>query len=210
MATVAEVQRSNTFEEWRQTTNLAIAEANKIGQGKLGDNTLTALTSGLHNLAVGKNALSSLTSGSGNVQVGGINSSGTYAPVYNITTESNRVVIGSSAVTNAYVKVAWTVVSDSRDKTNITKLPLGLNFINKLKPVSYQYRLERNSDEAVGGVRYGFLAQDVLKVEGKNPVIVDKSNPDCLTFNETALIAVLVKAVQELSAEVETLKAKLS
>jgi len=53
------------------------------------------------------------------------------------------------------------------------------------------------------------LAQDVLELEGDNPVIVDTEDLDKLKLKESNLIPVLVNAIQELTAEVQTLKAKL-
>ena len=50
-------------------------------------------------------------------------------------------------------------------------------------------------------MRYGFKAQDVLELEGENPVIVDNEDEDKLRMIDTALIPVLVKALQELNAK---------
>jgi hypothetical protein len=136
-------------------------------------------------------------------------SGGICSPVFNVTTENNRIVMGSTAVTNAYVQVAWTVVSDARDKTNVTALPVGLNFVNQLNPVSFQFKESRECDTATGPVRYGFLAQEVLEAEGENPVIVDTEVPEKLKITNDHMNAVLVKAIQELSAKVEALEAKL-
>jgi len=105
--------------------------------------------------------------------------------------------------------VAWTVVSDARDKTNFAPVPHGLEFVKALQPTAYQFRTARGSEETSGGVRYGFKAQDVLALEGANPVIVDNEDADKLRMIDTALIPVLVKAIQELSAEVDTLKQQL-
>jgi len=117
--------------------------------------------------------------------------------------------MGSTSVTNAYIQVAWTVVSDARDKTNFAPVPHGLEFVKALQPTAYQFRTARDSEETNGGVRYGFKAQDVLALEGANPVIVDNEDADKLRMIDTALIPVLVKAIQELSAEVDTLKQQL-
>ena len=76
--------------------------------------------------ALGLNAGYGNTTGSGNIYLGGNNNAGTYAPVFSGTTENNRVVMGSTSVTNAYIQVAWTVVSDARDKTNFAPVPHGL------------------------------------------------------------------------------------
>jgi len=56
-------------------------------------------------------------------------------------------------------------------------------------------------EQAIGWVRYGFKAQDVLALEGANPVIVDNEDVDKLRMVDTALIPVLVKALQELNAK---------
>jgi len=117
--------------------------------------------------------------------------------------------MGSTGVTNAYIQVAWTVVSDARDKTNFAPVPHGLEFVKALQPTAYQFRTARGSEETNGGVRYGFKAQDVLALEGANPVIVDNEDADKLRMIDTALIPVLVKAIQELSAEVDSLKQQL-
>jgi len=136
-------------------------------------------------------------------------SGGICSPVFNVLTSNDRIVMGSTAVTNAYVQVAWTITSDARDKTNVTALPVGLDFVNQLNPVSLQFKESRECDTATGPVRYGFLAQEVLEAEGENPVIVDTEVPEKLKITNDHFNAVLVKAIQELSAKVEALEAKL-
>ena len=117
--------------------------------------------------------------------------------------------MGSTGVTNAYIQVAWTVVSDARDKTNFAPVPHGLEFVKALQPTAYQFRTSRDSEETNGRVRYGFKAQDVLALEGANPVIVDNEDADKLRMVDSHMIPVLVKAIQELSAEVDNLKQQL-
>ena len=165
-------------------------------------------TTGSYNTAVGGSALASNTTGSGNTAIGPLNSSGTYAPVFDPTTENNRVAIGSTAVTNAYIQVAWTVVSDARDKTNFNAVPHGLDFVNQLKPTAYQFRTARDSEETNGRVRYGFKAQDILALEGAAPVIIDNEDPDKLKYTSDSLIPVLVNAIQELTARLQILENK--
>ena len=176
----------------------------------IGNRALYLSTGGIGNTAIGSCALGTSTTGCGNVMVGGTNSAGGYAPVFDPTTENDRVMIGSTATTNAYVQVAWTVTSDARDKTNVTTLPVGLNFVNQLNPVSFQFKESRECDTATGPVRYGFLAQEVLAAEGENPVIVDTEVPDHLKVTNDHFNAVLVKAIQELSAKVDSLERKLA
>ena len=174
----------------------------------IGINTLINNTTGSYNAALGGRSLTNNTTGSGNIAISPVNNAGTYAPVFDPTTEDNRVAIGSTSVTNAYIQVAWTVVSDARDKTNFNAIPHGLDFVNQLKPTAYQFRTARDSEETNGSVRYGFKAQDILALEGDTPVIIDNENPDKLRYNSDSLIPVLVNAIQELTARLQILENK--
>jgi hypothetical protein len=130
-----------------------------------------------------------------------------HAPVFNVSNQNNRIVMGHTAVTNAYVQVAWTVVSDARDKTQIEPLNLGLDFVEKLNPVSFKFRVSRDSEQTNGGKHYGFLAQEVLTIEGEDPVIVDTEDPEKLKMTNEELVPILVNAIQELKAEFDAYKA---
>jgi hypothetical protein len=173
----------------------------------LGHAAMIVCTSGRSNTGIGKSALGSLTTGSGNTGINPMDSANNYAPVFNVSTENDRFVCGSTSVTNAYVQVAWTVVSDARDKTDFAPVPHGLDFVTKLKPTTYRYKAKRDDTEGHGPLRYGFLAQDVMALEGDNPVIVDAEVPEKLKLNDQSMIAVLVNAIQELKAEFDAYKA---
>ena len=128
--------------------------------------------------------------------------------------------------------------SDARLKTDVTPSPLGLNFISKLNPVSYRWISGGNVEDntttptQIGGdtvdiknfknkpgvrTHYGLLAQEVKNVLDQENVgdfagwvledINDPNSPQGLNYAQ--FIAPLIKAVQELSAEVEALKAKV-
>jgi len=176
----------------------------------VGYSALVNASTGLCNTAIGSFAGSGLTTGCGNVIIGTIGSTNPNSPVFNVTTENDRIVIGSTLTSNAYVRVAWTVTSDARDKTNVTALPVGLDFVNQLNPVSFQFKESRECDTATGPVRYGFLAQEVLAAEGENPVIVDTEVPENLKITNDHFNAVLVKAIQELSAQNKALEARIA
>jgi len=167
-------------------------------------------TAGNFNSGIGREGLLRNTTGSGNTSLNPQASGFGYAPVFDPITENNRFCMGSTAVTNAYIQVAWTVVSDARDKINFTPVPHGLEFVKALQPTAYQFRTARDSEETNGGVRYGFKAQDVLALEGANPVIVDNEDADKLRMIDTALIPVLVKAIQEQQALIESLTTRLT
>lgn len=111
-------------------------------------------------------------------------------------------------IIDASVQVAWTITSDKRDKTNFKQILHGLDFVNQLKPTEYQFRKERGSEELREGERihYGFLAQDILELEGDRPVIINNKDEEHLRYTENHLIPVLVKAIQELTARVKALE----
>jgi hypothetical protein len=193
--------------------NIAIGGSTMAGSGNLGENNvalgiyaLNRLTTGYNNNAIGYEALKNLTTGTGNTAIGPSLIGGTYAPVFDPTTQDNRFCMGSTSVTNAYIQVAWTVVSDARDKTDFAPVPHGLDFVTKLQPTAYRYKASREDTEGHGPVRYGFKAQDVLAEEGANPVIVDNEDPEKLRFNDQSMIAVLVNAIKELKAEFDAYK----
>jgi hypothetical protein len=177
----------------------------------LGNGALLNGTTSDNNIGIGWQALLCLTTGRNNLEIGANNgTTNTYSPPFNITTECNRVVVGSTATTNAYIQVAWTAVSDIRDKTEVTALPVGLDFVTQLEPISYRFKESREGNEAVGPTRYGFSAQDVLRIEGDSSVIVDTEDPDKLKITDSNLIPVLVQAIKELKAELDDLKARFT
>jgi hypothetical protein len=184
--------------------------ANTTGQQNtaLGSPALNACTTGNNNLSLGERSLTNLTTGSGNIGVHDLTGAG--LGIFNITTENDRGIFGHNNMTNAYVKVAWTVTSDARDKTSIESVPHGLSFVQQLNPVSYRWKTSREDDTPHGNQRYGFLAQDILALEGDNPVIIDNEQPDHLKYQGEALVPVLVNAIKELSAQVTALQAEVN
>jgi len=173
----------------------------------IGYQALVSCTTGGYNSALSQGALRNLTTGSNNIGIGAATSGGD-TPVFDISTQSNRISMGHSSTTNAYVQVAWTVVSDARDKTDFQPVPHGLSFVQKLNPVSFYFKESRDSDVKTGIKRYGFKAQEILALEGDDAVIIDTENPEKLRYNGEALVPVLVKAIQELTARLEALEAK--
>ena len=125
-----------------------------------------------------------------------------------VTTAVNAMQLGAVAPSPFAVallrcQVALTVVSDERTKRDIKDCGLGLNFINKLKPIAYTKS---------GGKEFGLSAQAVEKAAtecGMDFPGVQYSEPDDLygiRYND--LFAPIIKSIQELSAEVDCLKAK--
>ena len=176
----------------------------------VGYQSMYSATGATYNTAIGRSAMTALTTGSGNIAVGAMTGAGAVSPVFVINTQQNRISMGSTAVTNAYVQVAWTVVSDARDKTDFAPVPHGLDFVTKLKPTAYRFKETRDATEGHGPLRYGFKAQDILELEGDNPVVIDAGTPEKLYFNDQNLLAILVKAVQEQQVIIDQLKADVA
>lgn len=115
--------------------------------------------------------------------------------------------LGSNAI--AYLDIysvnAATTTSDSRQKQNVSELKYGLDLVEQLKPVSYNL----NVDDVSAPKRFGFIAQEVEAVLSEPCHVVNHDKEtDVYGLRYEELIAVLVKAVQQLSAEVRELKSK--
>jgi hypothetical protein len=82
--------------------------------------------------------------------------------------------------------------------------------VQQLNPVSYNFKKSREDDTPHGNKRYGFLAQDILALEGDDNVIIDNEQVDHLKYQGESLVPVLVKAIQELSAKNDALEARLA
>ncbi|MBK7100048.1 MAG: tail fiber domain-containing protein [Sphingobacteriales bacterium] len=95
--------------------------------------------------------------------------------------------------------------SDAKAKTNIQPLGYGLNIVKQLKPVSYNFLNKSESLNPVNQKEVGLLAQDVEKII---PELVLTDTEGKKLLNYTGLIPILIKAVQDLQAEVELLKQK--
>ncbi len=92
--------------------------------------------------------------------------------------------------------------SDASLKTNIKAVELGLDFVNKLRPVQYSWK---NGDEHTN---YGFIAQEVGAVlddsgATNTAMWVDVDGTQHLRYTE--LLAPIVKAIQQLTARVDEL-----
>ncbi|KAA3605344.1 MAG: hypothetical protein DWQ06_03535 [Calditrichaeota bacterium] len=146
-------------------------------------------------------------------------------------TAANSVYIGNTSMTSISGIVNWTATSDGRFKTNVKENIKGLDFINKLRPVSYNYKTEKiekfygkeipeslkNSSREKDEIRYsGFIAQEVEKIAKE--LNFDFSGVDAPQDKDSQIYGIryaefvvpLVKAVQELSKTVESQNEEIS
>ena len=108
-------------------------------------------------------------------------------------------------------------MSDRRDKTDIIPIGEGLSFLKKLNPVSFTWNTR---DKAKVGIKSaGFIAQELLALQkqsniGDNLDLVSQDNPEKLEARYGNLLPVIVKAIQEESAEkdkeIKALKERLN
>ena len=100
----------------------------------------------------------------------------------------------------------WSSTSDIRIKENVVTLQNGLDKLTQLRPVEFSYKRDKLSAPD----HYGLIAQELAEVL---PNIVDDSSlsdgdvQNIKSVSYTELIPILIKAVQELKAEVDSLKA---
>jgi hypothetical protein len=195
-----------------------------IGNTFVGNNAGAANSSGGSNIAVGSSSASLLTTGANNVFIGPNTGNG----VGNIT-GNNNIVLGFAAnpssanvqneitlgnnTINALrcAQTSITSLSDARDKKDVTDLRAGLDFVKALRPVEFVWD-ERDEEGRHDIADFGFIAQD-LKAAQEDAEMADvlklvyESNPEKLEASYGKLLPILVKAIQELAAEVEALKA---
>jgi hypothetical protein len=208
--------------------NVAIGRQAFVGATSAASNVaigyfaLYSISSGYVNTSIGLNASSGITTGANNTCIGAGAGNGS-SPSGNLTTQNDRICLGDNNVTNAYIKVSWTVTSDARDKTDIVDSRYGLNFVNSLRPVEYKWDMRSKYEEGQtpdgthkeSKTNLGFLAQEVIEVEKANGavagdlLVADDEMDDLLRITETKMIPVLVKAIQELAAKNDALTARI-
>lgn len=149
---------------------------------------------------------------------------------------SNKIVIGNSSVGVIGGSVSWSTLSDGRFKKNILEDVKGLDFILKLRPVTYNFDLvklndyqEANKEKIAGAdtlikssvkldfkekesVKYtGLIAQEVEQVVKEtgydfSGVIKPKNDRGTYAISYSEFVMPLIKSVQELQKQVDALK----
>lgn len=122
-----------------------------------------------------------------------------------IPTDDNTYRIGNSSSRWIDVFAVNGVIqtSDARQKTNIKPSDLGLDFINQLNPVKFNWIFDSENERP----HYGLIAQELEEVLGNDRFFAGlRIENGFYSLNYSQLIAPLVKAVQELTKRVEELE----
>jgi hypothetical protein len=136
------------------------------------------------------------------------NGAGTGFEMYSTGAAAYRFYVGYGGTIFA-TSTSITGISDQRLKENIVDLPDGLNAVMALKPRKFDWK--EGKGKGIKGDR-GFIAQEFETVfpdmieEWKDPAPEGEEPYKAVNAN---LIPTLVKAIQELKAEVDSLKQQL-
>ena len=223
-----------------------------LSNTSVGYNSLNKLTEGDSNIAMGSQAGEEITTGEGNTCLGTGAGKDTLATGddnvlvgRNVDTSAagsaNQIVIGvgitaagdndfafgkaSNVVHNDFdADAAWSRTSDIRKKRNIQEDKLGLEFINKLKPVTHQWKPsnefpkeweEYNEENQMNldVVIHNMIAQDVKKAldeVGCDTFGGWKEREDgSQTISREMFVTPLINAVKELSEQNKELEKRI-
>jgi hypothetical protein len=202
----------------------------------IGLNAGGGITTGNHNIGIGNNTFVEtvvLTTGGQNIIIGNFSRTdavdSTYAIGlgYNISAASGYTTLGNAGadIRAAHGNVTWATVSDERYKKDIVDSEAGLSLINALRPRTFKYRTlgelpetfnayEADSTEVFknADTNHGFIAQEVkAAIDADSSIkdgfrLWDDRSDGSQEVAEAALIPILVKAIQELTARITTLE----
>jgi trimeric autotransporter adhesin len=223
-----------------------------------GSEALFSNTTGLRNTACGAYSLYNGTTGSDNTALGRYAGMGAFGVEntkctfigtdsylttsrtnvtilgYGITnaqcTGDNQVLLGNTAITEIRAQVTGiTAYSDKRFKSNVSENVVGLDFILKLKPVTYNenpemlHRIWGTPDSLLLKIDHrdiqskkfiGFLAQDVEKAASESGfdfpgIDVPRNKKEVYSLRYIDFIMPMVKSIQELNEKNTSLEKEL-
>ena len=213
-----------------------------------------ALTTGSQSTFLGARSGASVTTGTGNTIIGdssaaalqdGNNNTIIGVAVNCNSDHTNGIALGqgisvggdydfsfgsaSNVVTNDFNADAdWSRSSDIRLKRNIQDSTLGLDFINDLRPVKFQWKpsyevpkelaseYNEENKKNLDVIMHGFIAQEVKEAIDKHGDTtfggwhLDSFDGVTQRTKKNMFVMPLIKAVQELSAQVTTLKDEIN
>ncbi len=234
-----------------------VSNTTGYGNSAIGYEALFNNTTGTYNTAVGFDALGKNTDAMWNTAVGtaagakyamgwnntiiGADADANYSGYYNTValgqattvTGSSQARIGNSATVSIGGYTNWTNISDGRYKKNVREDVKGLEFINKLRPVTYNLDVNglserlnekrgRDTNEKLKAavsdkekiIYSGFIAQEVETAANEtgydfSGVDKPKNENDLYGLRYAEFVVPLVKAVQELSKQNDDLQKQI-
>ncbi len=233
----------NTNSFYNTAVGFQALSFNTIGSGNsaFGSNAALNNVSGSANTAIGNNAMYNNVSGSVNTAIGESSFTTAVNSGFSISTAigyaapisaSQQIRLGNVNILSIGGFANWTNVSDARFKKNIKEDVKGLDFILKLRPVTYQLNLDtidsylKIPDSISKGknnellkfrklkekeIQTGFIAQEVEAAAKKSNfefsgIDKPKNKNDYYGLRYAEFVVPLVKAVQEQQKEINTLK----
>ena len=149
-----------------------------------------------------------------------------------VSAGTSQFTIGSGSDDSAieFGETSIKAPSDGRYKEDVETSTAGLSFVNDLRPVTYMWKPENELPEDHRAykddstkryhndkINHGFIAQEVKEVIDNHSEIKDGFkmwaegvHDGRQRIGEGALVPILVTAIQELSQQVEDLKAKIN
>jgi hypothetical protein len=133
-----------------------------------------------------------------------------------LNADGKLLIFQKNTTDTGYISTnTYSLPSDLNFKKNISNLELGLNLVTKLRAVSYNHKID--DDDAA--LSTGFIAQELEQSlaelgvkENEFYILQHKPNEDQKQsqywLDYTKMIPILVKAIQELKAEIDELKNK--
>jgi hypothetical protein len=191
----------------------------------IGNNAGLNLDGGSNNTIVGANANASVGNASGQIVLGkDVTGAGNNNATLGISTNKVSIDLDGS-------DTSWAASSDERLKENIQASTAGLSFINELRPVTFNWKKAKDVDKSMsqyqdseepalgaegsyGKTMHGFIAQEVKSAIDKHSDLKEgfsmwkEWEDGTQAVSDGALVTMLVKAIQELSARVEELESK--
>ena len=192
------------------------------------------VTTGQENTCFGDRAGETITTGANNIILGpsadtpAADTANAIVIGSNITGAANDFTFGKygNTVANDFdTDNAWTQSSDVRKKKNIKDAVLGLDFVNDLRPVTYEWRpsydfpkdfkeYNKENQMTLDTTMHGLVAQEVKEALDKTGVERfggwKEDKDGCQRISKEMFVFPLIKAVQELSAQVTTLQDEIN
>jgi hypothetical protein len=198
------------------------------------------ITTGNYNVIMGYSAVShasNLTTGINNTVLGSYtdlatastNNANVLGHDVQGTQDYTTIGVGASDIRALHGNITWATVSDERYKKDIVDSEAGLSLINALRPRTFKYKTLGELPETFRAYKadstkvfkntqtnHGFIAQEVKAAIDADDSIKDgfrlwDDRPDgSQEVAETALIPVLVKAIQEQQTLIESLTDRIT